>query len=152
MLVVPKSVHQSQSGFTLIEMMIVVAVVGVLAAVAIPTYQYYITKSQVSEALSLAYGLKTSIATNNQGGTCFSGTNTSPIAGVDSARGKYGTAVITSSSNGLPPCGIQYTFINDNVSDYIAGKTIVMAIDEDGVLSKLAATNVADIYLPKALK
>ena len=152
MLSVPKRIRKLQSGFTLIEMITAVAIIGILAAVAIPTYQYYIAKSQVSEALSLAYGLKTSIATNYQGGTCFSGANTLPVVGIDSATGKYGTAVITSSSSGLPPCGIHYTFINDNVSNSIAGKTIVMAVDEDGILSKLAATNVAYIYLPKALK
>ena len=49
----------AQKGFTLIELMIVVAIIGILAAIAIPQYQNYIAKSQVSRAMSEAGGLKT---------------------------------------------------------------------------------------------
>ena len=52
----------SQKGFTLIELMIVVAIIGILAAIAIPAYQDYTARAQVSEGLSLAGGLRTNIA------------------------------------------------------------------------------------------
>ena len=51
-----------QSGFTLIELMIVVAIIGILAAIALPAYQDYTARSQVSEAMSLASGLKIQVA------------------------------------------------------------------------------------------
>ena len=52
---------QVQKGFTLIELMIVVAIIGILAAVAIPAYQDYTVRSKVSEGLGLASGAKTSV-------------------------------------------------------------------------------------------
>jgi len=52
-------VSGKSNGFTLIELMIVVAIVGILAAVAIPAYQDYVAKAQRSEALTLLGGLKT---------------------------------------------------------------------------------------------
>lgn len=52
---------QLQKGFTLIELMIVVAIIGILAAIALPAYQDYTARSQVSEALSLAGGARTAV-------------------------------------------------------------------------------------------
>src|SRR5687767_4746204 len=53
---------KTQKGFTLIELMIVVAIIGILAAIAIPAYQDYIARSQASEAVQLLGGAKTAMA------------------------------------------------------------------------------------------
>ena len=50
-----------QKGFTLIELMIVVAIIGILAAIAVPAYQNYVTRAQVSEAIILGSGMKAAL-------------------------------------------------------------------------------------------
>ena len=141
----------NQCGYTLIELMIVIAVIGILAAIAVPYYQDYITKAQVSEAFNMVYGLKTSVATNLQQGTCFENGSTT-VTNVDVMTGKYGTAIITANTLGLPPCGIQYTFNSSGVSSQIKEKSLVFNVSDNGVLEKLLTTTVNDKYLPQAIK
>ena len=76
--------NTAQKGFTLIELMIVVAIIGILAAIAIPQYQNYIAKSQVSRAMGETSSVKTAVETClNEGrvaaGTCALGITKSNI-------------------------------------------------------------------------
>ena len=86
--------NKLQHGFTLIELMIVVAIIAILAAIAIPAYQDYVIRSQVSEGSSLAEGSKTAVAEFFSNKGYFPGSNTSAgVAQPASIKGNYVTSV-----------------------------------------------------------
>ncbi|ELA07987.1 class II pilin PilE [Moraxella macacae 0408225] len=126
-------------------------VISILAAIALPAYQNYIARSQVAEAFTLADGLKTSIGTNRQNGTC----------GTEEITGKYGTAkILEDKGTGTPAkltCGINYKFNTTGVSDFLTGKQITLKLDDDSGALKLdvmkgGENTVEEKYLPSAFK
>jgi type IV pilus assembly protein PilA len=116
---------KKQQGFTLIELMIVVAIIGILAAIAIPAYQDYTIRAQVSEGLNLAAGAKAAITEYYQNTGNLPSTNVG--AGI-SAEGDISGNYVSAVRVGLPGAGqIQVTYNGPRVNALIAGDTIVLS-------------------------
>ena len=110
----------------------------------------------------MADGLKTSISTNRQNGTCFADSASTSAKDEDKITGKYGTATIiqdgaTNTADSLI-CGIHYQFKTTGVSDKLISKEIVLKADEKAGKLVLETVNSQktsdgmDKYLPSAFK
>ncbi|AMU97582.1 fimbrial protein [Xanthomonas citri pv. fuscans] len=140
---------KKQNGFTLIELMIVVAIIAILAAIALPAYQDYLARSQVSEGLSLASGAKTAVAETYANTGAFPANNAA--AGLETAaniKGKYITSV-TVSSGGV----ITALFNSSNAK--LSGKNLVLTpTDNNGSISWgcSTGTTIDQKYLPTSCR
>lgn len=119
---------QVQKGFTLIELMIVVAIIGILASIALPAYQDYTKRAHVSEGLSLASGAKTAVAEYYSTNAAWPSNNAS--AGLADATDISGTAVksVTVSTGGVVTAAF-----NSKVVD--PGTIILTPTDNGGAIA-----------------
>ncbi|MGH7191947.1 MAG: pilin [Candidatus Saccharimonadales bacterium] len=122
--------NKAQKGFTLIELMIVIAIIGILAAIAIPQYQDYVTRSKVTEGLSLVQAPETAVAETYQSfghmpvsGNATAG-NSFGLPMSASIQGKYIKSVLLSTATN--PLTITITY-NASVGGGVAsGNALVM--------------------------
>ncbi|HEZ5515052.1 TPA: pilin [Neisseria meningitidis] len=117
-----------QKGFTLIELMIVIAIVGILAAVALPAYQDYTARAQVSEAILLAEGQKSAVTEYYLNHGKWPGNNSSAgVASASDIKGKYVQSVTV--ANGVVTAEMK----SDGVNNEIKGKKLSLwAKRQDG--------------------
>jgi type IV pilus assembly protein PilA len=145
-----------QQGFTLIELMIVVAIIGILAAVAIPAYQDYITRSQVSEIVELLGGLKSPVAefgaqTNSWPNLVAAGASCTPTSAQICATltGKYSSIASGAPTAGTFPNG---TWTGTMSSGQASGSTITLVTADGGSTWSCTGGDVNQKYRPQACR
>ena len=141
---------KKQQGFTLIELMIVVAIIGILAAIAIPAYQDYTIRAQVSEGLNLAGGAKAAVTEFYQDrGAWPTGNSQAGLAtNASSINGKYVSSV------GVVNSVVTVTYGVDAHAT-INGQTITLtAADAVGSVTWTCASGgvIQDKHLPAACR
>lgn len=120
-----RKIHRTQKGFTLIELMIVVAIIGILAAIALPAYQDYTIRAQVSEGLSLASGARTAVTEYFQNTGEFPEDNDE--AGLSPAETITGNYVVSVTIGGDNNDGVIAAEFGGAANTAIAGDEITLS-------------------------
>ncbi|KGM53022.1 hypothetical protein N792_02025 [Lysobacter concretionis Ko07 = DSM 16239] len=126
---------QNQKGFTLIELMIVVAIIAILAAIALPAYSDYTKRAKMTEVIGFAAAAKTSVAEYHQSKGALPATNTE--AGIDTTATNIKSTYVESVTvtNGVIAVAVQGT--NDTALD---GASATFTPYEDDGATPVAAT------------
>lgn len=143
----------TQKGFTLIELMIVVAIIGILAAIAVPAYKDYITRAQVSEAIVLGSGMKSTLGdfgwNHAAWPTKLVGANVTPTAGQISVTlvGKY--SEMSDSITGTYPTGSVTMTMTTGITN---GQTIFFETTDGAATWTCTPGTLSAKYRPNACR
>ncbi len=143
-----------QQGFTLIELMIVVAIIGILAAIAIPQYAEYTNRARVSEGLQLAAAAKTGVSEYYSSQKAYASTN--DMAGISAKDNIQGNNVSSVEVSGAGNITITYKGLDDAVCVLANGVIVLVpdAVSKPGSVqwSKGAGTTIGPKCLPANLR
>lgn len=139
--------RQRADGFTLIELMIVVAIVAILAAIAVPAYQDYIARSQVAEGILLAGGAKEAITIYYSDNGIFPGDNSAAgLSAPASISGKYVSSVTVGTG------GVINILFSSTANAKISGQVLTVRLfDTNGSLT-WACEGLSERYLPSSCR
>ena len=142
------------SGFSLLELMVVVAIIGILAAVAIPAYNDYLKRGQVAEATGLLWGAKTPLA------EYFSNAKRWPALPSDvlgTTSGKYTGSIsfFGTPDNAAATISLMATMTATGVAQELIGSTFLLETADGGMTWNCRSGGtkpISDLYLPAACK
>ena len=145
---------KNQQGFTLIELMIVVAIIGILAAIAIPAYQDYTVKAKVGESVTLSAPSRTALGISCSEGTLVgSMTNDHADLSLEASAtytGNYVTSVLVSDT--ATSTGLIIVTLTGIGSQIASGSTVTYtgACTTGGLTWSISGSGVSTKYLPKS--
>lgn len=145
-------------GFTLIELMVVIAIIGILAAIALPAYQDYVARAQVSEAISMMAGMKSALAEQYANdATCAINATTSQfgLAVQHTIEGKYIERVLAgNASTSGHSCQMEAFFRSSGVANVLQNKSVVLSMEtlSGGQVWHCYSPNLSPSYMPSSCR